>query len=192
MPVQLEIETVFKITNRGQYVIVKRLDPKQNFYVTKKSFLGGVELAEYLDIPRALDENGDQRDIVALQLKNPEDAVKLIPNSIVEIIPGNELHLLQPWCPLSDSDPQLGQELYKEMSKNHILYGERVNAIGRRQDNDDVLFELIGSKNKYAIVHLTWKSKIEKDPSYPRTQIFNNWLDLYNDRIVADHDLFNL
>ena len=80
MPVKLEIESVFKITNRRQYVIVKRLDPKQNFYVTKKSFLGGVELAEYLDIPRSIDESGNQRDIVALHLKNPDDAIRLVPN----------------------------------------------------------------------------------------------------------------
>jgi len=192
MSVKLEIESVFKVTNRGHYVIAKRLDPKQNFYVTKKSFLGDIELAEYLDIPRSLDENGNQRDIVALHLKYSEDATKLIPNSVVELIPGDKLHLLEPWYSLVDPEPRLGQELYKEISKNHILYGEKVNAIARRRDNDDVLFELIDSKNKYAIVHLTWKSKIEKDVSYPRTQIFNNWLDLYNDRIVADHDLFNL
>ncbi|HTL07412.1 MAG TPA: hypothetical protein VL307_04105 [Chitinophagaceae bacterium] len=191
MSVNLEIESVFKITNRGHYVIAKLVDPKQIFYITKKSFLDGIELAEYFDIPRSLDENGDQRDIVLLHLKNPEDATKLIPNSIVELIPGDKLHLLEPWHLLVDPDPGLGQELYKEISKNHILYGEKVNAIARRQDNDDVLFELVDRKNKYAIVHLTWKSKIENDSGFPRTEIFNNWLDLYNERIVADHDLFN-
>ncbi|MBX2925458.1 MAG: hypothetical protein KF746_24890 [Chitinophagaceae bacterium] len=191
MSVKLKIESIFKVTNRGQYVIAKRLDPKQNFYVTKKSFLGGVELTEYLDIPRSIDENGEQRDIVAFHLKNPNDAIKLIPNSIVELIPGDELQLLEPWYSLPDIDPRFGEELYLEISKDHILYGEKVNAIARRQDNDDVLFELIDSKNKYAVVHLTWKSKIENDPNYPKTEIFKNWLDLYNKRIVSDHDLFN-
>lgn len=191
MPVKLEIASLFKVTNRGQYVIAKRLDPKQNFYITKKSFLGGIELAEYLDTPKSIDENGNQRDIVAFNLKNPDDAIKLILNSIVELIPGDELHLLEPWYSLPDIDPQLSQELYREISKDHILYNKKVNAVARRQDNDDVLFELTDSKNKYAIIHLTWKSKTEKDSNYPMTQLFENWLDLYNDRIVPDHESFS-
>jgi hypothetical protein len=191
MSVEVKIECVFKITNRGQFVIVKPLDSNQNFCITKKSFLGDVELAEFLDIPKSIDENGDQRDIVALQLKYPEDAPRLIPGAVVEIIPGNELHFLQPWYPLSKTDTELILELNKELSRKHILVGKKANAIARRQDNDDVLFELLNDKNKFAVVHLTWTSKIEQGVKYPITQFFENWLDLYNNRIVPDYELFN-
>ena len=191
MPVKVKIEYVFKITNRGQYVIVKPLDPTEDFYITRKSFLGDVELSEYLDMPRSIDENGNQRHIFALQLKYPENADKLIPDTVVEIIPGNEIHFLEPWYPLSKIDTILAQELNKELSRNHVLFGKKANAIARRQDNDDVLFELLNDENKFAVVHLTWTSKIERDARYPITQIFENWVDLYNNRIVPDHELFN-
>jgi hypothetical protein len=40
MKVKLEIEVIFKVTDRGLFFIAKRLETKVNFYITKKSFLG--------------------------------------------------------------------------------------------------------------------------------------------------------
>jgi len=89
MAILLEIESVFKITNRGMFVGLRLIDPELNFHITENSFLGGVKLAQFLEIPRSIDSNGNQRrDIVVLQLKNQDDAGKLIPGTIVELTTG--------------------------------------------------------------------------------------------------------
>ena len=62
MAVQFEIESILQIPDKGYYVFAKQLIRGQNFALTNKSFLGGVELAKYLDIPRSTDDKGDQRD----------------------------------------------------------------------------------------------------------------------------------
>src|SRR5688572_25844261 len=140
MSVQFEIEAVFKITNRGYCVFARQLTVGQNFIVTDKSFLGGVELGKYLDMPRKLDEKGEPRnDLFAFQLKNGEDNSKLKPNSVVELVPGDTLHYLKPW---HADDTDLTVQLHTEINKKHILYGKPVKSIARRQDNDDVLFEV--------------------------------------------------
>lgn len=188
MPIYLEIEGVFSVTNRGVFVMAKQIDPALNFYVTEKSFLGGIELEKFLDVPRSIDENGKQRCIVALKLKNPEDKEKLAVGSIHEIIPGNKIHFLSPWH--ETEDESLKEELHKELSKGHVLYGKKVKASARRSDMDDVLFELIDDENQYAVVHLTWSRKAERDKKYPVARLFKNWLDLYNNCIVPDHQNF--
>lgn len=87
MIIKVEIENVFSITNRGKYVAVRLLDPSQNFFLGKKSFLNGIELTDFFDMPRALDKNGNQRlDFYIIKLKNEEDADKLVPNTVAEII----------------------------------------------------------------------------------------------------------
>ena len=92
MAILLEIENLFKITNRGVFVGLRLIDPDLNFYITEKSFLGGVELAKFLEIPRSIDSNGNQRrDIVVFQLKNQDDAGKLIQGSIVELVNGDRI-----------------------------------------------------------------------------------------------------
>ena len=190
MAIKLEIESVFKITNRGQYVLVRQIDPTSDFFITEKSFLGSVELARFLEVPRKLDENGNQqKDIYALQLKKPEDASKLIPGSVTELIPGDEIHFLIPWHKYPVKKTYLEEELLREISEKHILYGKKVNAIAHRQDCDDVLFELTDDPYRYAVVHLTWR--IESNPEWPSTSLYKDWLDLYNNCIVPDHIEFD-
>lgn len=186
MAVLFEIENVFKITNRGYYVFARQLAAGQNFVVTDKSFLGGVELGKYLDMPRALDYKGEQRnDLFAFQIKNDQDNSKLKPKEVVELIPGDTLHYLNPW---HADDTDLTVQLYKEINKKHILYGKTVKTIARRKDNDDVLFEVENSEFMYAIVHLTWAQKTLDDPKYPRTETYNEWQDVYENRIAKDHE----
>jgi len=61
-------------------------------------------------------------------------------------------------------------ELYSELSASHPLFGLSAVAIGRRYDQDDVLFEL--ADGRVAEVHLTWSRKPEPDPRWPQTSIF--------------------
>jgi hypothetical protein len=87
MSIEVEIENVFSITNRGKFVAVRLIDPVQDFCLNNASFSNGVELENVFDMPRALDKNGNQRlDLIIIQLKNESDAEKLIPGTITEIV----------------------------------------------------------------------------------------------------------
>ena len=185
MAVQFEIESVVNITNLGFYVFARHLTPGHNFFVTEKSFLGGVELAKYLDIPRATNDKGEQRyDLFAFHLKNDEDNSKLKPKAVVELTPGDTLHYLKPW---HSDNTDLTVQLHREINKKHILYSKPVKTIARRQDNDDVLFEVNNADFNYAMVHLTWAQKKLDDSKYPRTETYKNWQEVYENRIIIDH-----
>lgn len=69
----------------------------------------------------------------------------------------HELHFLTcPWEHLTESTAiTLQQELQKELSPSHQLFGTKSVALAHRIDNDDVLF-WIQDLNTYAIIHLTW------------------------------------
>ncbi len=185
MAVQFEIESVIRITNRGYFVFARQLTSGQNFVVTDKSFLDGIELTKYLDIPRATNDKGEQRyDLFVFNLKNEEDNNKLKPKTVVELIPGDTLHYLKPWY---SDDIDLTVQLHREINNKHILYGKPVKTIARRQDNDDVLFEVNDGDFKYAVVHLTWAQKTLDDSKYPTTKTYKDWQDVYENGIIIDH-----
>ena len=81
------------------------------------------------------------------------------------------LNFKEPWY---KTDQDLTNTLKKEISKNHVLYGVELKSIGRRQDNDDALFQIINKKDKFVIVHLTWAGKTIKDQKYPLTWFYNS------------------
>jgi hypothetical protein len=191
MKVKLEIEGIFKVTDRGLFVIAKRLEPKVNFYITKKSFLGGVELMEFLDIPRSIDENGEQRDVVALQIKNTEDASRLIKGTTVDLEPVDSILYLKPWVQVLSDNEVFEEELRKEIAKKHILHGKNLKVIGRRLDNDDILIELDDESSRFAVVHLTWAKHVEANPSYPYTELLTNWVEVYNKRKVPEQETYS-
>jgi hypothetical protein len=73
----------------------------------------------------------------------------------------------------------LEQELHRELSRRHSLYGSRATAIARRDDDDDVLFEVTGDKHGFAVVHLTWSGGQEANPVFPYTrwyQTLSEWI----------------
>lgn len=100
------------------------------------------------------------------------------------LTPGDTIHFLKPWNP---DDTDLTAQLQREINKEHILYGKAVKTVARRQDNDDVLFEVEGAAFKYAMVHLTWAQKTSDNAMYPRTETYKNWQDVYENRIIIDH-----
>jgi hypothetical protein len=80
-----------------------------------------------------------------------------------------------PWCGLEASAAaSLEAQLGRELSRRHILFGRRVAAIARRQDSDDVLFELDGAGpgGPLAVVHLTWVRGEDRDSRYPSTDVY--------------------
>ena len=69
----------------------------------------------------------------------------------------------------------------------HQLFGSDFSAFCHDQRNDDVLFEIRkpAFKNEFALVHLTWKSKKEKE-GYPNTTFYSDFDDFKYSRMYTD------
>jgi hypothetical protein len=83
-----------------------------------------------------------------------------------------------PWHALPDDPSQrdgLLADLRRELVSSHPLFGLPAVAVARRQDCDDVLFQVGVPPYKYAVVHLTWSGKAEQAPDYPWTTIFDSF-----------------
>lgn len=82
------------------------------------------------------------------------------------------MELPPPWSPVVDAEEKAAfeAELEVETRKGHPLFGLFVRAIGRRYDQDKVLFELRDGSGRVAEVHLTWGGKKEKPPT-PDTSV---------------------
>lgn len=92
--------------------------------------------------------------------------------------------LLEPWQ--APGDPAFYEtELKKEVSFFHPLNWKNVRAIAHRTDCDDVLFEVLTGKWKYAVVHLTWRK--ERSRKFPTTKFYKDWKDVYVNCIAEDH-----
>ena len=92
---------------------------------------------------------------------------------------------LEPWMPESDEDGSLVEELRREICDRHILFGVDARAVGTRIDCDDVLFVTDNPHKPIAVVHLTWK--LETDPKWPFTSIFDSWQDWISNCMMRDH-----
>ncbi|QEC56253.1 hypothetical protein [Flavisolibacter ginsenosidimutans] len=99
------------------------------------------------------------------------------------------LELPEPWYWTSQA---LTEQLQKEISSKHLLYGKQAKTIARRQDNDDVLFQLSNNDYGYAVVHLTWSEYSHADGKYPKTILYKDWQDVYTNRILMDKAEFEL
>ena len=96
-----------------------------------------------------------------------------------------ELRFDTPWLKI-DTETGLPAQLYKEVSKDHVLHGKKVTAIAQRQDREDVLF-LIPDENRYALVHLTWAER-QLDRGWPDTALFDTMKEVQEaiDRDIKD------
>jgi hypothetical protein len=86
----------------------------------------------------------------------------------------HEIEWLAPWYAIEDPGVHAGLErqLRVEMSERHVLAGESVRLLARREDTDDALFALTGGR--VAEVHMTWRQSAEPDPRWPATAIFDS------------------
>lgn len=84
------------------------------------------------------------------------------------------------WVTIKDDNDYFKEELYKEINKEHILHNIDINTIARREDCDDVLLFLLDGSERYAVVHLTWSSKMESNSFYPKTRIYDSLTELVN------------
>lgn len=94
--------------------------------------------------------------------------------------------ILEPWYATKDN---FVDQLKKEIGKEHILHGREVRSIAKREDNDDVLFEVIASSDfMYAKVHLTWASEPADDSLWPLTQCYKTWQEVYDYVMIPDNE----
>jgi len=100
--------------------------------------------------------------------------------------PDQTIELPGPWY---WTDQDLSTQLDREINLDHPLKNISVKTIARRQDRDDVLFQL--PDGKYALVHLTWQQYPHPDSSWPTTNIFDSWEDVYINKILADEADFS-
>jgi hypothetical protein len=85
--------------------------------------------------------------------------------------------LPEPWCRLLDDRQRLRleEEIIREVSSGHPLAGLALRVIAKRDDGDDALLTLDESENgRVAEVHLTWSGKMEPDPRWPMTTIYES------------------
>jgi hypothetical protein len=83
----------------------------------------------------------------------------------------------EPWYRLTDDRQRalFEEELRKELSDKHPLAERSFKILARRGDRDDVLLTLDGGESgRVAEVHLTWSGKVEADPRWPTTVIFES------------------
>jgi hypothetical protein len=86
------------------------------------------------------------------------------------------VHWPYPFSPVAHPEDKLAleAELRRELKAGHPLFGLPVAAIGRRYDQDDVLFEILDGSGRVAEVHLTWAGEREKPP-WPGTVLFDSF-----------------
>ena len=107
-------------------------------------------------------------------------------------IPG-QITLLKPWQALSaEHSAAINEQLQRELSPGHVLYGLDATAVAMSGARDDVLFEVAGHKNPLAHVHLTWSRSPIKEPRWPATQFFASWEDWVREKLVPDHEEYSL
>jgi hypothetical protein len=99
---------------------------------------------------------------------------------------------LEPWYEINKNASYFENQLYKETGQGHILFGKKVMAIGRREDRDDILFEIDDSDNKVAVVHLTYSKNKETNPSFPRTRIYDDIEEWVKKCMEYDHTEYTM
>jgi hypothetical protein len=99
----------------------------------------------------------------------------------------NDVEWSEPWQPVDDEETALADELRRELSSNHALFGREVAAVARRIDCDDVLFLVSDPAHPLAVVHLTWKGSQEREPVWPFTRRYRSWQDWIERCLLPDH-----
>ena len=91
MILTFEIMHVYFLHNRGQFIFARLLEGGVDFEVRDGAVFGGVPIYNYVDMPRLIDDNSEQRlDVFVFKPLNPMQRVDFIQGQRVElIIPDN-------------------------------------------------------------------------------------------------------
>lgn len=85
----------------------------------------------------------------------------------------NDFKFVEPWNKTTEEDNGLLEQLRKELSEGHILFGKNLELVARRFDQDDILVKIV-DENTYALVHLTWGEPLSANPHLPETFVYNS------------------
>jgi len=143
------------------------------------------DIKELPDEPKRIDIAGIHHKIITDFLSaNP-------PRPFVEE-PWNELQIEQKIGFEDELKKELGigeKSLFDFIKKQerHILFDSEFSAFCHDQRNDDVLFEIRKSDldKQFALVHLTWTGKKEKE-GYPNTTFYSDFDEFKYSRMYAD------
>lgn len=97
---------------------------------------------------------------------------------------------LEPWVPVGASGSAFEHELAKELAPSHALFGVKLRAWARREDQDDVLFVTDEPPVVVAVVHLTWRGHSETDTRWPHVEVFRSVDEWLTTAMVTDHHRF--
>jgi hypothetical protein len=104
-----------------------------------------------------------------------------------------EIEWLDPWWSTDIETESYRQtflwQLKGEVAPGHELFGIPVRMIGKRDGNDDTLFELLDGSGRVAEVHLVWSSG-SQPPPFPLSRIFANLEVWKRERMEPDHAEF--
>jgi hypothetical protein len=98
-----------------------------------------------------------------------------------------DIEWLEPWYELGPDDADRARGFERELPPGHPLAGIPLEAVGKRDDNDDVLLRLKDGSGRLAVVHLTWIGKPERPP-WPATALFENDADWFERGLWPDHE----
>jgi thiol-disulfide isomerase/thioredoxin len=148
--------------------------------VIKEPSNGIVALLKYNEAP------SNSHSVLILSIDNSKIFMRSISDEVASYA---DKKLLQPWQPV-DNPAFYESELKKIVSFFHPLNWKNVRAIANRTDCDEVLFEVLNGRFKYAVVHLTWKK--ENSRKFPTTKFYKDWQDIYTNRLWEDHKKWEL
>jgi hypothetical protein len=101
----------------------------------------------------------------------------------------NDFEFQEPWDKYEGDGKFLLEELRKELSRLHILYGKKAKVIAT--NCDDILLQFQDLDFQYAVVYLTWRGSTEwQMPIFPHTETFKNWEELEEKRLLLDYEEF--
>ncbi|MGD9127328.1 MAG: hypothetical protein PVH19_08095 [Planctomycetia bacterium] len=98
---------------------------------------------------------------------------------------GNEF--VEPWASVGRYAQNLEDELKREVTDSHVLWGCKAKAIAQRIDTDDVLFEVDCGEGSYAVVYLTWKGRPEMGHRWPVVRLFKSFEAWVEECMLKDH-----
>lgn len=98
----------------------------------------------------------------------------------------------EPWAAVGEYARNLEQELARELTAGHPLWGARAQAIAQRRDSDDVLFvvEHESGERAFAVVHLTWSGRPSSDSGWPSTACYRSLEEWIQERMLQDQERY--
>jgi hypothetical protein len=100
--------------------------------------------------------------------------MRVAQNALTEM--STKQYFIEPWNAIEEYPSSVGIALEREacieLAEDHPLHGLNLKAVARRDDCDDVLFQ-IAESDAVAVVHLTWSGKRERSPS-PQVELYES------------------